>query len=252
MNSITNTKTRKAKNNAIIALARMANPNKRTIGKDTGLKRKVVERCEISGSRSGDTNIAGIEAYPDSNNRKRWKTLNEREVLECYFELDQEWTMCTIMYVKRLVHLSVKQIYKWGYEKRRRLNLRTSHDKIIDIKYVSKAEDLHESIIGKDFNTIVDGLFYDEENEEEVTLSADQKEMYDYVRNQLIKRSFQYEQQSDLDKLLSERIPIRNIAIEAREYLQSSLNKDISTGKIKNVKDLVGNNAFICEPLVEL
>lgn len=59
----------------------------------------------------------------DSVSRKRWKTLNEREVLECFFELDQDWQRKTIVYIKDLVELSEKQIYKWGYEKRRRLNL---------------------------------------------------------------------------------------------------------------------------------
>lgn len=263
MKSINNTKTRQAKNAAKVALANMNDSSKTRSARNTGLKRKAVKVCEGKGSLDEFVNIANTEDRSDNSNRKRWKTLNEREVLECYFELDQEWTRPTMLYVKDLVHLSEKQIYKWGYEKRRRLDLITSHDKTIEMKFVSKAEDLHKSISGKDFNNIVDSLFCDEESEEE-TLSDEQKEVYDYVRNQLIQRSSQYELQSDLDKLLNERIPIKNIAFEAKRSLNFTIEKNTTEDKInvehlkfdknkskmiENAKDFAETKTVIHKPL---
>lgn len=164
------------------------------------------------------------------NNPKRWKTLNEREVLECYFELDPEWNRKTIDYIKDLVQLSEKQIYKWGYEKRRRLNIDQKEKKTINLKQVTPASDLTSPIDPDTYNDVVDSLFPDELSEEEV-LSEEQKEIYDYVKEQLIARSERYEQQSDLDKLLNERIPIQNIALEAKASQEMSTISNHSPSK---------------------
>lgn len=178
----------------------------------------------------------------ESGFNKRWKTVNEREVLECYFELDPDWTRKTIIYIKDLVLLSEKQIYKWGYEKRRRLNLDQKDAKQVNPKYMTHMSDLDAPIDKDNFNQIVSDLFPEEENEEEV-LTDEQKEIYDYVKKQLIQRNMKYEQQSDLDKLLNDRIPIKNIAIEAK----ATQDTPIITPKeeIKTVSDSLSNETDI-------
>lgn len=231
--------------------------------------RIVSNKISLRKSYSGDSSntfLTNFDNFANNKNaqlccgRKRWKTLNEREVLECYFELDQEWSRKTILYVKDLVQLSEKQIYKWGYEKRRRLNLHDKEDKFFNIKYVTKVEDLNVPTKCDDFNMIVDGLFPEEENEEE-TLTDGQKEMYDRVRNQLLERSEEYDQQTDLDKLLNDRIPIRNLALEAKASRESITNADTSDCKSVlshlNKKDgcekvkLVQNSLFGNQEVVE-
>jgi len=195
-----------------------ANKNMNKYGKiKTGLKRKSKIK-NIQDDFMSELNIADSLKDSSLTLRKRWKTLNEREVLECYFELDPNWSRRTILYIKDLVHLSEKQIYKWGYEKRRRLNPHTPQEKIVDMKYVTKINDLTQPLNLEDLNHIVSSLFPEEESEEEA-LSDETKEIYNHVRNQLIKRSVEYDAQSDLDKLLTDRIPIQNLAIEAKRSL---------------------------------
>ena len=229
----------------------------------------VSNKISLKKSYSGDssnTYLTNFDNFANNKNaqlccgRKRWKTLNEREVLECYFELDQEWSRKTILYVKDLVQLSEKQIYKWGYEKRRRLNLHDKEDKSFNLKYVTKLEDLNTTSRCEDFNMIVAGLFPEEENEEE-TLTDEQREMYDKVRDQLLERSEEYEQQTDLDKLLNDRIPIRNLALEAKASRELFSNTDTSDCKSdlshSNKKDgcekvkLVQNSLFGNQEVVD-
>jgi len=180
------------------------------------------------------SNNAQSEVIDNRAITKRWKTLNEREVLECYFELDPEWTRKTIVYIKDLVQLSEKQIYKWGYEKRRRSSVYQKEEKAINMKQVTNIAELDAPLDPNNYNQIVEDLFPEEVNEEE-SLTVEQKEIYDHVRNQLIERSLQYENQSDLDKLLNERIPIRNIALEAKA------NQDMPNIPIEEVKKSVSN-----------
>lgn len=193
-------------------------------------RNKRIIKAEIKRDAFNYKNIANTLHESDVSSRKRWKTLNEREVLEWFFELDSEWTRKTILYLKDLVQLSEKQIYKWGYEKRRRLNLNTNEEKAIDMRLVTNLDDLHNTSGLDDLNNVVDYLFPEQENEEE-TLSDEQKEVYDAVRNQLVERSMKYELQSDLDKLLNERIPITNIAVEAKTSLEISVRKDVLAGR---------------------
>eukprot|EP00344_Euplotes_crassus_P011933 CAMPEP_0196995688 /NCGR_PEP_ID=MMETSP1380-20130617/1761_1 /TAXON_ID=5936 /ORGANISM="Euplotes crassus, Strain CT5" /LENGTH=268 /DNA_ID=CAMNT_0042411443 /DNA_START=324 /DNA_END=1130 /DNA_ORIENTATION=- len=117
-----------------------------------------------------------------------------------------------------MVNLSEKQIYKWGYEKRRRLNLSIPHDTSIDMKYITQIGELAKPIDFSDLNKLVSELFPEETNEEE-SLSEEARVVYDYLRDQLIERSVEYDKQSDLEKLLNERIPITNLAVEAKKNL---------------------------------
>lgn len=184
--------------------------NKRT--DKTNRKEKINRWFESNSALSYQSSCA----LDDLKNRKRWKTLNEREVLEWYYELDPEWTRKTINYIKDLVQLSIKQIYKWGYEKRRRLNGFKKDDKLLNLKHVTNISNLNSFCCLDNFNSIVDQMFPEDENQDEI-LNKEQMDIYDKVRDQLIERSEKYEQQSDLDKLLNERIPIQTIAVEAKQ-----------------------------------
>ncbi|CAI2370978.1 unnamed protein product [Moneuplotes crassus] len=211
-------KSRRAKKNAKKALSKLSQSQIRASKLGCGLKRKLKTKEASNTDFINSLNIASGLDIKNNTHRKRWKTLNEREVLECYFELDQEWSRPTILYVKEMVHLSEKQIYKWGYEKRRRLNLHTPQEKVIDMKYVTQQDDLYKKIDYDDLNKVVSNLFPEDENEEE-TLSEEAKIVYDHVRDQLVERSLKYDRQSDLDKLLNDRIPIQNLALEAKRNL---------------------------------
>mmetsp|Transcript_17290 Transcript_17290/g.19340 ORF Transcript_17290/g.19340 Transcript_17290/m.19340 type:complete len:372 (+) Transcript_17290:35-1150(+) len=227
---------RKAKNSAMKALSKLSENLEVQPQIIKGMKRRGLNK-NVSEDLF-EVNSANSQGNSTLGNRKRWKTLNEREVLECYFELDQEWNRRTILYVKELVHLTEKQIYKWGYEKRRRLNLHTPQEKPIDSKNVTLIGDLQKPINQKDLNSVVASLFPEEENEEE-TLSDLQKKAYDYVKNKLIERSIQYEGQSDLDKLLNDRIPIKNVAIEAKrslKYIENEANAGNSNRACSELK----------------
>jgi hypothetical protein len=194
------------------------------------------------------SNFANKRKVEYSLSHKRWKTLNEREVLECYFELDTDWSRKTILYVRDMVQLSEKQIYKWGYEKRRRLNLLipdSDKKKEIDMKYVTKIKDLNSAAHTEDLNSVIDSLF-PEDGKEEETLSDEQREIYDKIREQLIERSEQYEQQSDLEKLLNDRIPVLNVALKAKIEKERSEKESTNLGKgvLGCSKTLIQNKKF--------
>ena len=182
-------------------------------------KQKIARWIETDFVISWDSN----SSLDDSTNRKRWKTLNEREVLECYYNLDSEWTRKTINYVKDLVQLSLKQIYKWGYEKKRRQNGFKKEEKSPNLRHVTCIGNLNSFKNSDNFNNIVEEMF-PEDAIQDTLLSKEQMEIYDKVRDQLIERSEKYEQQSDLDKLLNERIPIKNIVVDAKKSVDKAPN----------------------------
>eukprot|EP00345_Euplotes_harpa_P003366 CAMPEP_0168322348 /NCGR_PEP_ID=MMETSP0213-20121227/2835_1 /TAXON_ID=151035 /ORGANISM="Euplotes harpa, Strain FSP1.4" /LENGTH=191 /DNA_ID=CAMNT_0008324217 /DNA_START=279 /DNA_END=854 /DNA_ORIENTATION=+ len=169
--------------------------------------------------------------------------MNEKEVLECYFELDPEWTRKTIAYVKDLVHLSEKQIYKWGYERRRRLNLNSPDNKAVDMKLVTRVDQLESRILPHEFNLVVDSLFPEDEKDDE-ELSKGQKIIYDRVKSQLITRNEKYEQQSDLDKLLHEKVSVSQLVSHAISTVNRADGdrcclKDPSLDNL-NLKEVIG------------
>ena len=223
--------SRKAKRQAKKALKKISTFAKKTapVRQCKNLRKRVRSPSPTFLETAGDNNVNNI-----ASGRKRWKTLNEREVLECYFKLDPDWSRRTILYVKDLVQLSEKQIYKWGYEKRRRLNLFVPQDKVVDMKLVTKLSDLLTSSEEADLNLVVSNLFPEDECEEE-TLSDTQKSIYDRLKLKLIERSMRYEQQSDLDKLLNERIPIENLAIEAKDDFSRLSMMDTNAGNFDNL-----------------
>lgn len=87
-------------------------------------------------------------------------------------------------------------------------------------------------------------MFPEDENQDEI-LDKEQMNIYDKVRNQLIERSEKYEQQSDLDKLLNERIPIQKIAVEAKNEQQDQPSQAIALEESSiNQKDIKEINSM--------
>jgi hypothetical protein len=181
--------------------------------------------------------------------RKRWKTLNEREVLECYFVLDPEWSRKTIKYLKDLVQLSEKkkQIYKWGYEKRRKLGIKTKVDVDKCARPITRIEDLQKRLgQEEDYNKIVKELFPVIPIEEEV-LSDSQKQIYDKVKEELIKRNEIYENQTDLDKLLNDRIPIKEVATDVQRAISGTKKEWKRNTPSKKIENEDAPKASKCE-----
>lgn len=140
---------------------------------------------------------------------KRWKTFNEKEVLECYFMLDPYWGRKTITYVKDLVKLSEEQIYKWGYERKRKD--KANQESEIP-KYFSSDDrtEKSKSSQAKNYNLMVDELFpMAEFNSEQ--LSDEELALYDKVKREIISNDKVLNDMTDLDRLLCERISLSDI-----------------------------------------
>lgn len=138
---------------------------------------------------------------------KRWKTFNEKEILECYFELDSQWSRKTINYVKKIVKLSEEQIYKWGYERKRKLKLDQDTQEGEDYTQVNRTEAKAIKDLAQDYNSLVDELFptCDLMADE---LTSEEKKKYDELKAKVKRKSNSYEELDDLDKLLCERLPL--------------------------------------------
>lgn len=139
---------------------------------------------------------------------KRWKTFNEKEILESYFKLDNKWGRKTINYVKALVNLSEEQIYKWGYEKKRKMRL-TSEAKITGSAQISRIGDNFLTNI-LDYNSIVSELFPEDEFNSE-KLSREERARYDNLRDQMLQKDASIKSMSELDQILHERLPTDSI-----------------------------------------
>lgn len=125
---------------------------------------------------------------PRLNNRntrkseiKRWKTYNEKEILESFFALDPTWSRKTISYVSKLVKLSEEQIYKWGYEQKRK----TYDEKQSSSDCAASRIDNFNPNASLDYNIIVDelfpsGLLMDDQ------LSKQEKQTYDALKSKLM------------------------------------------------------------------
>ncbi|CAI2359507.1 unnamed protein product [Moneuplotes crassus] len=144
---------------------------------------------------------------------KRWKTTNEKEILESYFELDNNWGKKTINYVKDLVELSEEQIYKWGYEKRK-ISTSCKDKRLSATAQISKIEEnfLNKSL---DYNSIVSDLFPESEVENE-KLTKEEKAKYDQLRDQILKKSADLKNMSELDQILLERLPVPKISLNKK------------------------------------
>ena len=80
-------------------------------------------------------------------------------MLEDCWERDNEWTKATVDYIKANTQLSETQIYKWGYDQKRK---RCCKDGIRNKLREQKRRKMSDSETS-DYNTMVDSLFPDVE-----------------------------------------------------------------------------------------
>mmetsp|Transcript_5122 Transcript_5122/g.5857 ORF Transcript_5122/g.5857 Transcript_5122/m.5857 type:complete len:267 (+) Transcript_5122:66-866(+) len=136
---------------------------------------------------------------------KRWKTFNEKEILESYFKLDTAWSRKTINYVKDLVQLSEEQIYKWGYEKKRKLTITINIVKVSASAQISRIdeEDLSKTL---NYNDIVAELFPESDFVDD-KLDTQELQKYDELRDRMMIKDAEIKQMNELDQILYERLP---------------------------------------------
>ena len=155
---------------------------------------------------------------------KRWKTFSEKEVLECYFVLDPNWTRKTIAYVTKLVRLTEDQIYKWGYERKRKDK---SHQSEFDENIINtnrRTNTQSSTNASDDYNNLVNELFpMDLDSTDK--LSKDEKSLYNKVRDQLLIKDDQFKGMSELDRLLCERIKLSDIVQYVRNL--TKMNSEV-------------------------
>ena len=168
------------------------------------------------------------------SNLKRWKTYNEKEVLEAFFLLDQRWTRKTINYVKDLVNLSEEQIYKWGYEKKRKM--KTGSEESASSKSLPSVARIEQESQdkSKDYNSLVDELFPNSANLDD-TLSPDEKVKYDELRDKIVSKASNFANMSEFDKLLYERLPSgQNLKLTVKA---SNKRRKCSAGELTTAND---------------
>jgi hypothetical protein len=87
---------------------------------------------ESTPSSATETEINIIKEVKERKNlraKKRKKTKEEVKLLEAHFESDPEWTRKTVKSLKSQLHLSVDQIYKWGYDRKNLLKKQSAQSK---------------------------------------------------------------------------------------------------------------------------
>lgn len=103
----------------------------------------------------------------------RPKTEEEIDFLEQQFEKDPTWNRKTVQICKKALNLRTDQIYKWGYDKKLRLNKVQNIPKagISNVPYTKNVngatrKEENDNRTGKDLNTIVADLLQKLDEEE--------------------------------------------------------------------------------------
>lgn len=186
---------------------------------------------------------------------KRWKTFNEKEVLEWYFILDPNWTRKTIDYLKTVVRLSENQIYKWGYERKKKLRL--LNDAALERSFSQNTgiEDLTASHDSQDYNNIVNELFPTGQDMSD-ELTDNQESLYNRVRDELMSKDVELQKMSDIDKLLCERIKtsdvvhnVKNIANEAQIMRIETKQRQVCASSPIKTQNNSFEESFSCSTL---
>ena len=92
---------------------------------------------------------------------RRHKSSAEIKILEDCYEMDNKWTKETVDFIKVNTKLTESQIYKWGYDQKRK---RTCKNGIRDELRERRRRKLSDSF-GNDYNTMVNELFPEEQSE---------------------------------------------------------------------------------------
>jgi hypothetical protein len=139
---------------------------------------------------------------------KRWKTFNEKEILDAFYDLDSNWSRKTINYVAKIVKLTEEQIYKWGYEKKRR----STDDHQLKSSKVdeTRSEVLNINTGYINYNKLVDEMFPNEGLTDD-KLTKQEKKIYDALKNTVMKKDKCIKEMNELDQILYERLPTKSI-----------------------------------------
>lgn len=137
--------------------------------------------------------------------------------------MDSQWSRKTINYVKKIVKLSEEQIYKWGYERKRKLKLEQDTQEDDGHTQLNRTEDKAFNNSPQDYNSLVDELFptCDLMSDE---LTLEEKKKYDALKAKIKKDQSSFEKLDELDKLLCERLPLSD-AIPTCEVLKPKVKR---------------------------
>ena len=130
-------------------------------------ERKEIVSSEDSSFGSCDiseyTSEAPLSASKKGNNKKgsrKIKDVVQLQLLEEFFALDPEWSKSTIKFISGFMTLTKLQLYKWGYDQKRKNTYKKGiRNKIRE----SRRRKFSENSV-TDYNTMVSELFPEEED----------------------------------------------------------------------------------------
>lgn len=133
---------------------------------ETAQEHKESSNSEDSSFRSSSASEFNSEfqgtVNRNSSKRKgsrKIKDLKQLRLLEEFFALDPEWTKDTINYISSFMNLTYLQLYKWGYDQKRK----NSYKKGIRNKIRETRRRKFSANSVSDYNTMVSELFPEEE-----------------------------------------------------------------------------------------
>lgn len=147
-------------------------------GKIISVSSKMVTKNDNKAGASNDENLANDDVHSEVSSteetihrtkqrknltaKKRKKTKEEVALLEAYFAEDPSWSRKTVKALKPQLPLSVDQIYKWGYDRKKLLKKRTAQSKAKKALCTPAAAPVVEPVVDakaiSDFNQEVDDL----------------------------------------------------------------------------------------------
>lgn len=136
------------------------------MGEDEVHERKESADSEDSSFRSSDiseyTSEVPLSATKNLNRKKgsrKIKDVIQLQLLEEFFALDSEWSKDTIKYISGFLPLTKLQLYKWGYDQKRKNSCKKGiRNKIRE----SRRRKFSDNSV-TDYNTMVSELFPEEE-----------------------------------------------------------------------------------------
>ena len=129
--------------------------------------------------------------------------------------------------------LSENQIYKWGYERKKKI--RSQNDAILEENFSqnNRTEDQFSSNDFQDYNNIVNELFpIGQDMSDELTHKEEM--VYNKVRDELMNKDVELQRMSEIDKLLWERIKISDVVHNVKDIANEAwMLKNITTNPTK-------------------
>jgi hypothetical protein len=145
---------------------------------------------ESSNKYSEDSSYSEKESCTSNVNSRRSRKIKDVKLLrllEAFFELDPEWKKETMDFLCSFLNLTNLQIYKWGYDQKRRI----SHKKGIRSKIKDKNMKKYtysNSISTVDYNSMVSELFSENEKTTD-ELNVDIKLRFEFLRDEYLNKS---------------------------------------------------------------